>query len=303
MLAELQAESDFLRASREELSSLTAPSPAVAAHRTDLDGLIPILDAVLADGETAVVEDSYEVWLGVSEACTELYDVYQTIPASARASGLTQDTLTQLETAALEASERVFESTEWARTPDDVPTQLAAASTAGAPRATEVASLEPAQTGEPSLGQEDLNAEWGPVVSAAEIMTGVCIVITETNMDFFIGDIGLDRARTEVAAEDEFIGLVRSTLRPPSEAVAGYQEQLTTAMEELSTILSFEPEAMGKPATTDAIGASCLSINALFERVTDEALQAGLSSEALAEFSASDTLVLDDLWYQTKWGR
>jgi len=241
-LTEQEAESGFIRSAQQTTSAAEPPSEVVASYTERLEEPTSVLLNVLESGEEALVDNDLNLWIGIVDTCSSLLSITEGIAADAQAAGIDLESLTQLGLEIYPVIEDV-QAVQSGRTAADRP-----------PQATKAAVPVATQGIEASAGQEELKDEWGRVFSATEVMTEVCIVVFETNMDFSLGEISLDRARTEVAAEDDFIAFVRGVLAPPSDRVAPHQEQLEAAMAELTEILEYEPGSIGTPEVFDATG-------------------------------------------------
>lgn len=295
MLAELEAETGFLRTSQEELAALKAPLEPVEAYLSRLEGPISVIAEVLAFGEEAVVEDEYKVWGPVDDACLELAGLMVSISPDALAAGLSQESLWQVENDAYDAEMDVYESTEEGRTAADVPTAVAAAR----PGETPVV---------PAGDQEQLVAAWRPAYLQGSLLFQTCMVTYETHADFGQGEIGLDRARPELETEARFVeivlrGIISTT--PQNEVVADHILKIEAQAHALTAWVDPEEEDIGTDAALETIGSICSSLQTRVNMIVADARSFGLSDSSLGALDADIELneMIEDLYNLTIHGR
>jgi hypothetical protein len=291
MLAELVAESGFLRASQTELAVLRAPSEPVETYLSRLEDPISVLDDVLASGEQAVVKNDLEVWSSVGEACIEIWDLYASIDADALAAGLSEESQLLFSMAAYDAEMEVNESTQDGRTAADVPTPVGVA-----------------QPAAPTGDQEQLMEAWLPAYFQGALLSETCTTAYDTHASLAQGVIDLDRALAELEAEGSFVEVVLqgvASTSPPNDVVARHILEIETKATALADWIEPEDDDIGTDAALDTIEAICNSLMARMDGIIADARASGLSDASLEALGNDPELneMIQDLYDLTIYSR
>lgn len=291
---ELQAEAGIVQAARTDFASLPSSGGATGMYATGFDQPLTVLENVLASGEERLIENEYEVWHAVNQACVDLGDLQETMLADALAAGLSQSTLDRFDDEAGDGVIGIYDSTEWGRTDADRPQPEAAAATTRIP-ATEAAS-----------GDGQLIEIWRPVYAQGALLFETCTMTYNTHADFGQGAINLERATAELEAESRFVEYVlrgiTSTI-PGSESAASHTLQVENQATVLVDWLDPGSTRLGSAQALDAIGRACSALQSEMDSIVADGTAAGLSAATWDLLDSEMTPIIEDLYDQTWYGR
>jgi formylglycine-generating enzyme required for sulfatase activity len=151
-----------------------------------------------------------------------------------------------------------------------------------------------------SARQDGLKDEWRPAISNAMLLTASCQLMFETHFKYGEGEIDLNRARSELTTESDFIGFaVRGFASGPvpSEAVAPYMlglEQQASAL--ISLLDPIDEDAIGSFGVLDTLSSTCGSLNDLMTDIVNAGMEAGLSEASVDEIDQEMTPMINDLY-------
>jgi hypothetical protein len=288
---ELDALAGFVSSAQEELSILTTPSDAFAPYLLQLEERIPALIIGLEAGDISLSEKEGAVWNGVQQACFALDLIWDKLSGAALSAGLTQDTILQFQEEIVQAGTKVYESTMGSRSAADAPGVTS----------TSINSPPAEITGG---DQEQLKDTWRPAYHLGALLFETCTMTYNTHADYGQGIIGLDRARTELEAESNFVEYVLrgiTSIVPESEQVAAHIIGIETQVYALVEWLGSED--LGAGGAEEAINRSCISLQSQMDKIYNQAQSAGINSATLDELDSELSPMINDLYDQTWFGR
>ncbi|MBI9051652.1 MAG: hypothetical protein JEZ00_19670 [Anaerolineaceae bacterium] len=153
----------------------------------------------------------------------------------------------------------------------------------------------------PSLSPETeaLKNEWRPAIQNAIILFAACESVYETHVNAQDAEIDLDKAKSELAIEADFISFARwdDPIAYENETVAELMLRLETQMGKLIVFVPPLSDAkIGSENIIDSLSPVCDALNNLQSEVIFAAFDAGLSEEMVDEIDPSSTELFSDFW-------
>ena len=149
-------------------------------------------------------------------------------------------------------------------------------------------------------GQDALKDEWQPAISNAMLLSASCQLMFETHFKAGEGEIDLNRARSELTTESDFIGFaVRGFASGPvpSEAVAPFMLQLETQTGTLIELLDpIDDGKIGSTEVLDTLLVTCGTFNNLLSNIVNASMDSGLSEASVDEIDQEMTPMINDLY-------
>lgn len=156
--------------------------------------------------------------------------------------------------------------------------------------------------------QLDPEDEWRIVFTQTVMLEAACSMLYQTDLEYYFGNITLERVRTELEAEAGFVQSSQeelAMLAASSEAVASYLAELESAISDMQTVL-----AQGEAAVIeddfdlwDGVYQTCDMLYNLQEQVLSAASAAGLTQAMLDEFELDAGEAVLVVYESTEGGR
>lgn len=151
-----------------------------------------------------------------------------------------------------------------------------------------------------SARQDGLKDEWRPAISNAMLLFASCQLMFETHFKAGEGEIDLNRARSELTIESDFIGFaVRGFASGPvpSEAVAPFMLQLEQETATLIGLLDpIDDGKIGSAEVLDTLLVTCGTFNNLLSNIVNASMDSGLSEASVDEIDQEMTPMINDLY-------
>jgi hypothetical protein len=151
--------------------------------------------------------------------------------------------------------------------------------------------------------QEALKDEWRQAYNHSEILFAICEAMLTTQTEYGRGEIDITEARSDFAAEDNFLTFVYTwqvAWAGPSEAVTPHYMRLWDAMEaliDMSFQLSqMDDDEIASLVTEQAIFEACDALFKTRQQIALAAMDAGLTEESLDELYAEIKEIVDDIY-------
>jgi predicted transcriptional regulator len=155
----------------------------------------------------------------------------------------------------------------------------------------------------PPSDQEALKDEWRQAYNHSELLFAICETMLTTQAEYGRGEIDITEARSDFAAEDNFLALVvtwQFDWVVSSEAVVPYYQRLMNDMEALIDISfqlsQMDDDEIASLVTEQAIFEACDSLFNTRQQIALAAMDAGLTEESLNEFFAEIKEIIEDIY-------